>query len=71
MLTNTPFIFGDGDQGGGANKPAVLPCLVGTVLGIVYGRLTPMGVALSPCELAVKLELSGIENPMTLLRMAL
>ena len=44
---------------------------VGVLFRMVYGCLTPTDVALSVCELAVELELSGTTSPRSLLRVAL
>ena len=59
------------EHGGGTSKKDRLSWLVGALFRMVYGCLIPADVALSVCDMAVELELSGASNPRTLLRMAL
>ena len=45
--------------------------IMGALFKMIYVCLTPTDVALSVCELAVELELSGTTSPRCLLRVAL
>ena len=59
------------DHGGGTTKRDRMSWIVGALFRMVYGCLAPTAVALSVCELAVELELSGTTSPRSLLRVAL
>ena len=59
------------EHGGGTSRRDRLSWIVGALLIMVYGCLTPRDVALSVCKLAVELQLAAASNPRTLLRTAL
>ena len=59
------------EHGGGTTRQDRLSWIVGALFRMAYGCLTPTDVALSVCELAVELELSGTASPRCFLRAAL
>ena len=59
------------EHGDGTTKRDRMSWIVGALFRMAYGCLTPTDVALSVCELAVELELSGTASPRCLLGVAL
>ena len=59
------------EHGGGTTKRDRMSWIMGALFRMAYGCLKPTDLALSVCELAVELELSGTTSPRWLLRVAL
>ena len=58
------------EHGGGTAERDRLSWIIGVLFRMAYGCLAPTDVALSVCELAVELELSGTSSPRYLLGVA-